>query len=127
MDLAATLWADLYASGDRERLAEFLTLIAFSGEALQATPPEALRAAIDTLAAIIPAGTPEHTDLVRRIDVRDDLSRITVPTLVVSTTADPLVSPALRRELADRIPAPAWCPSPPATCRSPNAPRTDRS
>ncbi|GAA1975676.1 alpha/beta fold hydrolase [Catenulispora subtropica] len=104
LDLAAKLWADLYEAGDRQRLAEFLSLVAFSTEALQAAGPEALRAGIDALAGVIPPGTPEHVDLVRRIDVRGDLARIAVPTLVVSTTADPLVSPALQRELAEGIP-----------------------
>jgi pimeloyl-ACP methyl ester carboxylesterase len=104
LDLAARLWADLYAAGDRVRLAEFLSLVAFSTQALRATPPQALRAGIDALAADIPPGTPEHVDLVRRIDVREDLARITAPTLVVLTTADPLVSPHLQRELAAGIP-----------------------
>ncbi|MGW4697316.1 alpha/beta fold hydrolase [Kitasatospora cineracea] len=40
----------------------------------------------------------------RRIDVRADLARVRAPALVITTTADPLVSPSLQRELADRIP-----------------------
>ena len=42
-------------------------------------------------------------DLVRRADVRGDLAWVTAPTLVVSTTADPLVSPRLHEELAAGI------------------------
>ncbi|MFF4341834.1 alpha/beta fold hydrolase [Kitasatospora sp. NPDC001540] len=104
LDLAARLWGELYASGAHGLLAEFLTLVAFSTEALDGTDPAALRGAIDALAAALPPGTPEHVDLVRRIDVRADLARVQAPTLVVTTTADPLVPPALQRELAARIP-----------------------
>ncbi|GAA2019961.1 alpha/beta fold hydrolase [Catenulispora yoronensis] len=104
LDLAARLWGELYESADREQLAEFLVLAAFSTEALQATLPDALRAGIEALADAVPPGTPEHVDLVRRIDVRDDLARVTAPTLVVSTAGDPLVAPHLHRQLADGIP-----------------------
>ena len=104
LDLAAKLWGDLYRAGDNVRLAEFLTLVAFSAGTLQAMPERDLRAAIDGLAGLIPAGTPEHVDLVRRADVRADLASIAAPTLVVSTTGDPLVSPQLHEELAAQIP-----------------------
>jgi pimeloyl-ACP methyl ester carboxylesterase len=104
LDLAARLWGELYEAGDRERLAAFLSLVAFSTEALATTPPEALRAGIEALAAVIPPGTPEHVELVRRIDVRADLPHIAVPTLVISTTEDPLVSPSLHLHLAEHIP-----------------------
>lgn len=104
LDLAAAVWQRLYESGDRSLLAEYLTLVALSTPAMNALAPDQLRAGADLLAQAIPPGTPEHTDLVRRIDVRDDLARVTAPTLVISTTGDPLVSPALHRQLADRIP-----------------------
>lgn len=104
LDLAAKLWGELYEAGDAVRLSEFLTLIAFGPEALKAMPERDLRLAIDGLAELIPAGTPEHVDLVRRADVRRDLATITAPTLVISTTADPLVAPRLHEELAAQIP-----------------------
>jgi pimeloyl-ACP methyl ester carboxylesterase len=104
LDLAAKLWAQLYESGDTGLLSEFLTLVALSTEALQAAPERDLRRAIDGLAELIPAGTPEHVDLVRHADVRDDLAAVTAPTLVISTTGDPLVGPHLHEELAARIP-----------------------
>ena len=71
LDLAAKLWADLYEAGDTLRLSEFLTLVAFSAETLRGMPEQELRTAIDGLAGLIPAGTPEHVDLVRRADVRE--------------------------------------------------------
>ncbi|MFH8496767.1 alpha/beta fold hydrolase [Streptomyces coeruleorubidus] len=49
------------------------------------------------LAPALPSGTGDQLDLVRRVDVRADLAGISVPTLVVITTADPLISPALQR------------------------------
>lgn len=104
LDLAAKLWNDLYQAGDNLRLSEFLTLVAFSTEALRSISEQDLRTAIAGLAELIPAGTPEHVDLVRRADVRADLAAITAPTLVVSTTGDPLVSPHLHEELAAGIP-----------------------
>jgi pimeloyl-ACP methyl ester carboxylesterase len=55
-----------------------------------------------------PAGTPAQTSLVATIDVRADLSRVSVPTLVISTTEDRLVSPALHRQLAEAIPGAAY-------------------
>ena len=103
LDLAAKLWSDLFEAGDSVRLSEFLTLSAFSSRALRTMPEPELRAAIEGLAELIPAGTPEHVDLVRRADVRGDLAWVTAPTLVVSTTADPLVSPHLHEELAAGI------------------------
>ena len=103
LDLAAKLWGDLFEAGDNVRLAEFLTLAAFSAETLRTMPERDLRLAIEGLAELIPAGTPEHVDLVRRADVRGDLPWVTAPTLVVSTTADPLVWPHLHEELAAGI------------------------
>ncbi|MER7043694.1 hypothetical protein [Streptomyces jumonjinensis] len=41
--------------------------------------------------------------LARRVDVREDIATLTVPTLVVVTTADAMVPPALQRQLAAAI------------------------
>jgi 3-oxoadipate enol-lactonase len=102
--LLADVWHRLDASGDHELLAKFLNLVAFSTPALRALTDEQLQAAVAGLAGAITAGTPEQTELVGRIDVRDDLARIAVPTLVISTTGDAVVSPELQKELADGIP-----------------------
>ncbi|MFE5481875.1 alpha/beta fold hydrolase [Streptomyces sp. NPDC056527] len=48
--------------------------------------------------------TPRHADLVARADVREDLPRVGVPTLVISSTEDRLVAPALHRAVAAGIP-----------------------
>ena len=46
----------------------------------------------------------DHFDLVSRVDVRDDLARVTVPTLVVAPTGDRLVMPESSHLLAAGIP-----------------------
>ncbi len=102
--LAASVWRELHEAGDRLLLAKFLALAAFSTPFLDAVAAGQLDAVLHELADGIPPGTPEHTDLVERIDVRADLAGIRVPTLVISTTGDPLVSPDLQRRLAAGIP-----------------------
>jgi pimeloyl-ACP methyl ester carboxylesterase len=104
LGLAAEIWNSLFEAGDHVLLAKYLTLVALGPAALEATPPDQLRTGIDALASVIAPGTPEHTDLVGRADVRTDLAQVSVPTLVVSTTRDPLVSLALQKQLAAAIP-----------------------
>jgi 3-oxoadipate enol-lactonase len=91
--------------------AEGLATLAIAGWSLGG--PVAIRAAVHhpgrvtalvLTAPIIPPGTPEQTDLVGRVDVRAYLPRIAVPTQVISTTGDLLVSPALHQEVASGIP-----------------------
>ncbi|MEU7649746.1 alpha/beta fold hydrolase [Streptomyces huasconensis] len=103
-ELAASIWQQLYEAGRHTVLAAFLNLMALGEPALNALTPAQVHTAVEQLAADLPAGTPGQVDLVRRIDVRDDLARITAPTLAVVTTADPLISPALQRELAAAVP-----------------------
>ncbi|MEV0090106.1 alpha/beta fold hydrolase [Streptomyces sp. NPDC050738] len=102
--LAASIWRRLYEAGDHALLAEFLAYVAFGHETLQAIPADDLRAGIELTAGSITPGTPAQTELVGRIDVRDDLAHLSIPTLVITTTDDPLVPPALQRQLAQGIP-----------------------
>lgn len=101
--LSARVWSELSHDGDPFRLAEFLTLVGFSTHALDAIAAGQLETTLTTFSKSIPDGTPEHTELVRRIDVRGDLAGIDVPTLVVVTARDALVDPDLQRTLADGI------------------------
>ncbi|MEV7414909.1 alpha/beta fold hydrolase [Streptomyces sp. NPDC089919] len=103
-DLAAAVWHRLFESGQHELLAQYVQLMALSEPVLNSLTPAAVQDAARGLAPVIPAGTGDHVDLVRRIDVRADLARITVPTLVVVTTGDPLIAPGLQRQLAAAIP-----------------------
>ncbi|GAA1411872.1 alpha/beta fold hydrolase [Kitasatospora putterlickiae] len=71
-------------------------------DALPAERFAALRA--ELAAAPVPAGFRWQFELAGRADVRAELSRVTVPTLVVSTTEDGLVPPQQHRTLARGIP-----------------------
>ncbi len=102
--LAASTWRELYESGDLPLLAKFLTLVAFGRSFLDALSTEQRAATLRGFVDTTPPGTPEHTDLVERIDVQADLADLAIPTLVISTTADQLVSPDLQRRLAAGIP-----------------------
>ncbi|MGA6167967.1 alpha/beta fold hydrolase [Amycolatopsis magusensis] len=102
--LAAEVWLALLAQDDRRLLAKYLTLMGSGEQALNALSEAELDASIDALAEFVPAGTPEHVELVASIDTRAELAGISVPTLVIATSADALASPALSRELAAGIP-----------------------
>lgn len=98
--LAARVWRGLYESGDRATFAAYLTPLALGPAALAALSPEELAAVLRTTSQTAPPGTPEHTELVERLDVRADLTAIEVPALIVSTTGDRLVEPNHHRDVA---------------------------
>ncbi|MGW5424266.1 alpha/beta fold hydrolase [Streptomyces sp. NPDC003943] len=102
--LTIRVWGKLAATGDRRLVSEFLFPHALSPQAIEAMPAEQLEEVLTYAAAEVADGTLEHADLAGRIDVRDDLAAIGVPTLVISTTADHIAPPALHRHLADTIP-----------------------
>ncbi|MET9092954.1 alpha/beta fold hydrolase [Streptomyces cyaneofuscatus] len=103
-DLVASVWRQLLAADDPRLLGEFVQLMALGEGALNALTPDEVRAAAELITATVPPGTGDQVELVRRIDVREDLAAITVPALVIVTTADPLVSPTLQRTLAAGLP-----------------------
>lgn len=102
--LTARVWRTLVGAGDPDTLGRFLFAHALSPAALEAMPPEELEAAAKERGAAVPEGTPEHVDLVERLDVTADLARITAPTLVVSPADDHLIPPRLHRAVAAGIP-----------------------
>jgi pimeloyl-ACP methyl ester carboxylesterase len=102
--LASSVWNKIAASGDGELLAEFLLLMTLGSQGLESMPREQLHQVLGYTAAATAEGSPEHADLVGRVDVRDDLAAISVPTLVISTTDDRLISTALHHKLAQAIP-----------------------
>ncbi|MFD3646018.1 alpha/beta fold hydrolase [Streptomyces cyaneofuscatus] len=103
-DLVASVWRQLLAADDPRLLGEFVQLMALGEGALNALTPDEVRAAAELITATVPPGTGDQVELVRRIDVREDLAAITVPALVIVTAADPLVSPTLQRALAAGLP-----------------------
>ncbi|MGM0350408.1 alpha/beta fold hydrolase [Streptomyces sp. Adlamb9] len=103
-DLAVSLWQQLYESGQHVLLAQYLTHLAVSTPVLNTLTPAQVRGGAEQTAAALPTGTGAQVDLVRRVDVRADLGALDVPTLVVVTTADPLIPAALQRELAAAVP-----------------------
>jgi pimeloyl-ACP methyl ester carboxylesterase len=102
--LAARIWRDLLAAGDRVLLARYLTLVGTGATHLNALGPAQVEAAVSALADFVPAGSPEHVDLVTAVDARSDLPRVKAPTLVVATAEDGLAAPEHSRQLADGIP-----------------------
>jgi pimeloyl-ACP methyl ester carboxylesterase len=103
-ELAASIWQELYASGQHLLLGRYLAQLALSAPVLNSLTPAQVRAAAEQTASALPTGTGAQVDLVRRTDVRADLAAIAVPTLVVVTTADALIPAALQRELATAVP-----------------------
>ena len=104
LTLVSSIWSKIASSNDRELLGEFLLMVALGADALESMPFEQLQQTIGFAGSTAAVGTAEQTDLVGRVDVRDDLADIKVPTLVISTTDDRVTSPALHRQLADAIP-----------------------
>lgn len=107
MSLVAQTWHHLASAGSapdaRDALARFMLPVALSPAALAALSPHQLDQALRSTAESVPEGTPDHVDLVLRTDVRADLAAVTAPTLVIETTRDQLVPPALQREVAAGI------------------------
>jgi 3-oxoadipate enol-lactonase len=102
--MITSVWRNLYQAGDPNPVAEFLSLMAFSGRMLDNLSDEQTRATIQRVAQALPPGTPEHIDLIENIDVTKDLPQITAPTLVIITTDDRFIAPALQRQVATGIP-----------------------
>lgn len=102
--LAVRLWRELLQSGESERLAAVLSLIGVGAPFMDGLSQAELDVALKTGADTTPPGTPDHVYLVDRIDVRDELAKVGVPTLVISTAHDGLVTPYHHRQLAEGIP-----------------------
>ncbi|MEV0247033.1 alpha/beta hydrolase [Nocardia sp. NPDC050712] len=103
-EAALDLWQRYLAAGDLAGFARFVALTGFGADFFNGVPREQVGTLLDTIAAGVPAGTFEQAGAVRTGDTTADLAGITVPTLVIATTRDTLVSPANSRYLAARIP-----------------------
>ncbi|WP_058047097.1 alpha/beta fold hydrolase [Streptomyces roseifaciens] len=98
------LWQHFLANGDVEAFARFIVLSGFGEDFYNAVPAEHVPAFLDLIAAGVPAGAAEQAAVVATADTRPHLAGISVPTLVIATLQDTLVSPANSRLLADGIP-----------------------
>ncbi|MFD7923838.1 alpha/beta fold hydrolase [Streptomyces sp. NPDC059740] len=102
--LIGTLWRELHMRGADHDLATLLLPQALGSTTLEALSDAEVATAIEETARTIPPGTSDHVDLVTRVDIGDDLPRLGVPTLVISTTEDLLVTEDLHREVAEAVP-----------------------
>ncbi|MFJ2557062.1 MULTISPECIES: alpha/beta fold hydrolase [unclassified Streptomyces] len=102
--LAAGLIQILAKAGEWNAVARLACLSCMTDAQLSEIPDAELDALVTATRTTMPPGTPDHFHLVSRVDVRDDLPRISVPALVVTPTGDRLVLPDSHRALATGIP-----------------------
>ncbi len=103
--LVVDTWRALGRNLPRSReLAAYLALMVGGPEWLDERSTEEIEEQLTLFAGALPPGTDAQLALFDHIDVRADLARISVPTLVVSPLRDLLVTPLHSRELADGIP-----------------------
>jgi pimeloyl-ACP methyl ester carboxylesterase len=100
-------WRELL-DGDRPTLARYLMSIALGEPFHRRMTAEQVEGFQELIALTVPPGSPEHVDLVLRIDLRDELPSLAVPTLVIGTKQDRLINPDTTRALADLIPGAQW-------------------
>ncbi|MBB5956807.1 pimeloyl-ACP methyl ester carboxylesterase [Saccharothrix tamanrassetensis] len=94
--------------GDRRELARFIMSVVLGEPFRRAMTPEQEDGFLEIVALTLPTGVDEQVDLVQRIDLTADLPRLAVPTLVIGTKHDRLITPASTRALADAIPGARW-------------------
>ncbi|MFI9818630.1 alpha/beta fold hydrolase [Saccharothrix variisporea] len=101
-------WRQLLAAGDRKELARYQLSLVVGEPFERAMPAEQREGMLELIALTVPPGTDDQIDLVERVDVSGDVGRVAVPTLVIGTKHDRLISPASTRALADAIPGARW-------------------
>ncbi|KJY42696.1 alpha/beta hydrolase [Streptomyces sp. NRRL B-1568] len=99
------LWRKLLDDGDLEMFARFVVLNGFSEDYFNSIPEGQVRGFLSIVARGVPAGAGDQAEVIRAAgaDTTQDLPGITVPTLVIATTRDALVSPRHSRILAAGI------------------------
>ncbi|MCP9209811.1 alpha/beta fold hydrolase [Streptomyces sp. NEAU-Y11] len=104
MEVLVDDWLRHLRSDDPEAAARWMVLQAAGAPFLDRMTGAELAAVIDGTRTSVPPGAADQVELVGRVDIRADLERITVPTLVISTAVDAMVTPYHHRQLADGIP-----------------------
>lgn len=103
--LAVDTWRALGRNLPESReLAAYLSLMVGGPEWLDERSTDEIEEQLALFAGGLPPGTDAQLALFDDIDVRPDLARIAVPTLVVSPLRDLLITPLHSRELANGIP-----------------------
>jgi pimeloyl-ACP methyl ester carboxylesterase len=97
------LWAAMQARGDADT-GKLLVSLAFSERYLAAISADLLEEIIAQVSGTPSPGVAAQIAFTLGIDIRDDLSAVRAPTLVVAPTEDRFVSPEHSAELAARIP-----------------------
>ncbi|MFD7654729.1 alpha/beta fold hydrolase [Actinosynnema sp. NPDC059797] len=101
-------WSRLLGAGDRTALARYLMSTVLGEPFHRRMTAEQESGFLELVAMTIPPGSPEQVDLVLRTDLTDELPRVHVPTLVIGTKHDRLISPSSTRALADLVPGAKW-------------------
>ncbi|HEY9391028.1 MAG TPA: alpha/beta hydrolase [Mycobacteriales bacterium] len=96
------------ADGDRLELARFVVSVMFSEAFLGSLTEGQVESLCEFAALTMPDGASDQVDLVRHLDVTGDLAHVAVPTLVIGTMRDRLVTPASMRAYADGISGARW-------------------
>src|SRR5436305_4932848 len=86
---------------NRNAWARYQINLCVSRRYINSMSEEDLEGLVELVASMAAPDAAEHADLVARIDVRSDLSRASVPTLVISMKEDQLVSPQASQALAN--------------------------
>ncbi|MGM1061837.1 alpha/beta fold hydrolase [Saccharothrix sp. Mg75] len=94
--------------GDRAELARFLVSIAVGEPTRRRMTAEQLDGFLELVALTVPPGSAEQVALVESVDLTDELPSLDVPTLVIGTKHDRMISPGTTRRLADLIPGARW-------------------
>ncbi|MYS22591.1 alpha/beta fold hydrolase [Streptomyces sp. DvalAA-14] len=98
------LLASMYTRGDDDA-SRLITSLSFAEDYLDALPEGALQQVLRQIGELRPElGTTAQIELALSIDVRDDLPRLRVPTLVLTATGDRFVAPAHAYEIAAAVP-----------------------
>ncbi|MER7791366.1 alpha/beta fold hydrolase [Streptomyces sp. NPDC097640] len=97
-------WLRHLRSGDEEATARWGVLTGAGAPYVDRMTAEQLAEAVAGSRGPVPPGAVEQVELVESVDVREDLGRVRVPTLVISTVHDVMATPYHHRQVADGIP-----------------------
>jgi pimeloyl-ACP methyl ester carboxylesterase len=103
MRLLVEDWLRHLRSGDAEATARWALLTGAGAPCADRMTPEQLAESVAGGRASVPPGAVEQVELVGSVDVREDLGRVRVPTLVISTVHDAMATPYHHRQVADGI------------------------